>query len=110
MARAFICAEAQGKPEPMAKLLFSALDGRRPTLEGYAAQIGLDVPAFSKCYEAPETAARLAEDQVIGQDAQVLMLPTLFVGKERYDGETTAASLRASIDRELGSVEASAVP
>ncbi len=108
MARAFICAEAQGKAEPMAKLLFSALDGRRPTLEGYATQLGLDVPAFSKCYEAPETAARLAGDEAIGQDAQVLMLPTLFVGKERYDGETTAASLKASIEHGLNSMEATA--
>jgi protein-disulfide isomerase len=106
MARAFICAEAQGKAEPMAKLLFSVLDGRRPTLEGHATQLGLDVPAFSKCYEAPETAARLAEDQAIGQEAQVLMLPTLFVGKERYDGATTAASLKASIERGLNPMEA----
>ncbi len=101
MARAQYCAEAQGKPHEMVELLIHVSDGTRENCESQAAQLGLDVAAFRRCIDAPETTARLREDHSAGTEAQVLMLPTLFVGHDRFDGNVSAATLRTSIERAL---------
>jgi protein-disulfide isomerase len=102
-ARAQYCAESQGRGEPMFEALITAEDFSRPGCEAIASRVGLDIPSYRQCIDAPETAARLEEDRRVVQEAVVAMLPTLFVGHDRYDGNASAARLRASIDGALGS-------
>jgi predicted DsbA family dithiol-disulfide isomerase len=108
MARSQYCAEAQGKGLEMLDLLVGTPTGTREHCESQAARLGLDVATFRKCLDAPETTARLEEDKAAALEAQVLLLPTLFIGHDRFDGYAPAATLRKSIDRALGSFGAEA--
>lgn len=101
MARTQYCAEAQGKTHEMIDLLVESPAGTRESCESYAARLELDMAAFRKCLDDPATTARLKEDQAMAAEAPVFLLPTLFVGHDRFDGEATVATLRQAIDRAL---------
>jgi protein-disulfide isomerase/uncharacterized membrane protein len=60
-ARAALCADAQGKFEPMDDALFANQQAKLP-VETLAGQVGLDLGKFRACLAAPETAARLRQD------------------------------------------------
>jgi len=98
--RGAYCAEAQGKREEMVNELMDVLLAREDA-EGAAAKLGLNMAAYRACVDGPATSARLQEDQAAGVDAQIVTLPTFFVGKERFDGTAQGAALSASIDRAL---------
>src|SRR5262249_12293159 len=101
-ARAQYCAENQGKGEAMFAALFTSEVLKRPDCEAIATRVGLDIPSYRECLDAPATTARLQEDRKVADEAMAAMLPLLFVGHERFDGNVPAAALRASIDRALG--------
>ncbi len=92
LARAAICAEGQGKLEPMADLLFANQRAHRP-VEELAADAGLDLPRFRACIGAPETASRLASDVAAGAAAGVRATPTYFVNGVEYEGDLPALAL-----------------
>ena len=87
----------------MIDLLVGSPVGTRESCESQAARLELDMAAFRKCLDAPATTARLEEDQAMAAEAPVLLLPTLFVGYDRFDGAATAATLREAINRALPS-------
>lgn len=78
LARAWICAEAEGRGEPMADLLFKNQKSGRP-VEELAADAGLDRARFRECLGSPETGRRLASDVAAGMAMGVRATPTYVV-------------------------------
>lgn len=99
-ASAALCAEAQGRGEPMADRLFTASDLRPPALERMARELELDLPAFRACIASPETERRIADDIELLRQAGFEGLPTTYVGERRIlgaeDSEIFLAALEAA--------------
>jgi len=85
LARAAICAEAQGRFEEMDDLLYGNQQARRP-VEALAAQLGLDLPRFQACLGSAETERRLQDDIAEAVRSRVKATPTYFVGGVEFSG------------------------
>jgi protein-disulfide isomerase len=78
LARAGICAEAQGRLAEMDDALFRNQEKNRPVRD-LATDIGLDVPRFEACLDAPSTKERLSSDIAAGIRDGVRATPTYVV-------------------------------
>lgn len=58
----------------------------RDSLFRYAREVGLDIPAFRTCLDAPETRARVVADIEVGLKLGVASTPTLFFNGRIVDG------------------------
>jgi protein-disulfide isomerase len=85
LARVGICAEAQGKLEPMEDVLFANQTARRPVDE-LARGVGLDMAKLRACLASPETEARLRSDIEAGIRVGLRATPTFIVGGRQYPG------------------------
>jgi uncharacterized membrane protein/predicted DsbA family dithiol-disulfide isomerase len=86
LARAAICAEAQGQFEAMDNALFASQKAPA-TVEELAARLGLDLARFRACLAAPQTAARLAADIEAGMKAKLRSTPTYVVDGTLHEGK-----------------------
>jgi protein-disulfide isomerase/uncharacterized membrane protein len=84
-ARAAICADEQGRFEPMDDALYGNQRAKKP-VEALAADLGLDVPRFQACLAAPSTERRLQDDIAAALKANVKATPTYLVGGGEYNG------------------------
>ena len=66
-------------------------------LLGYAAELGLDVPRFTKQLYAHEHAGRVGQDVESADISGVSGTPTFFVNGRRHYGAFDAATLTAAI-------------
>ncbi len=85
LARVGICAEAQGKLEPVEDGLFANQVARRPVEEVVRAA-GLDLAQLRACLVAPETEERLRSDIEAGMRAGLKATPTFIIGGKQYPG------------------------
>jgi protein-disulfide isomerase len=85
LAKAAICAEAQGKFAAMDDALFANQQAKKP-VETLAAELGLDVAAFGACLGSQATEQRLAADIAAGLADQVKATPTYIAGGVQYSG------------------------
>jgi protein-disulfide isomerase len=92
LARAGICAEAQGRLAEMDDALFAA-QGQGTSPAELARRVGLDVPAFEACLAAPGTQGRLAEDIGAALQAGVKATPSYVIAGRVYSGEFPAQLL-----------------
>ncbi|MEI8257750.1 MAG: thioredoxin domain-containing protein, partial [Deltaproteobacteria bacterium] len=99
-SRAWICGDAQGHGEAMVDALFASVGSDRHSLDSVAARLGLDMDVFRSCLDAPATTERLARDRELAAEARVAFLPSIFVGREHFEGEVPTLTLRESILRE----------
>jgi protein-disulfide isomerase len=100
-ALAALCAEEQGRGEAMADKLFRA-DPERLTTEGtesLAGDVSVDLPRFRACVTSDRTRSHLAADRNAAGECGVNGLPTMFIGRERFDGAVSEEAVRASIER-----------
>ncbi len=87
LARAAICAEAQGQFAAMDDALFASQESPAPVPAAQlAAQLGLDGEKFRACLTAPATAARLADDIAAGIQAEFGGTPAYVVDGVVHDG------------------------
>jgi protein-disulfide isomerase len=86
LARAAICAEAQGQLEAMDDALFASQKAPAP-VEELAARLKLDAGRFRACLTAPATEARLAADIEAGLQAKVRSTPTFVVDGTLHEGK-----------------------
>jgi protein-disulfide isomerase/uncharacterized membrane protein len=86
LARAAICAEAQGQLEAMDDALFASQKAPVP-VEELAARLHLDMGQFKACLKAPSTEARLAEDIAAGMKAKLRSTPTYVVDGTLHEGK-----------------------
>ena len=78
LARAAICARAQGRFDEMDDALFANQRAKEPVQE-VARKVGLDLAAFGTCLDAPETVRALEAEVAEGTRAGVNATPTYVV-------------------------------
>ncbi|BDG04140.1 vitamin K epoxide reductase family protein [Anaeromyxobacter oryzae] len=86
LARAALCADAQGKFAAMDDALFGNQQAKLP-VESLASQVGLDLPRFKACLDSPDTATRLREDIDQGIALGVRATPSYAVNGKLYEGD-----------------------
>jgi protein-disulfide isomerase len=92
LARAAICADAQGRFAEMDDALFANQVDKQPVAR-LAARIGLDVPRFEACLGSPETARRLSADIADALKLDVRATPSYVLDGRVYPGELPPAVL-----------------
>lgn len=96
-ARAAICAEAQGRGEPMADRLFSVqLDDA--AIRAAAEALQLDLARFYACLNAPETDATLQRHAALLPEERFNGLPTTYIGPREIIGGRTETQLRDALE------------
>ncbi len=100
-ARTACCADEQGRGDRMAEALFRAEDLTVEGCERLAREAGLDMEAYRACMASQRPEVSLERDMNAARGAGVSGLPTLWIGRERFEGLQTAEVVRASIDRAL---------
>lgn len=93
LARAGICAEAQGRLAEMEDALFANQRDRAP-VEALASRLGLDLERFRACLSSPETARRLAADVAAAVRDGVRATPSYVVGGTVHAGRLPPELLR----------------
>jgi uncharacterized membrane protein len=85
-ARAYHCAVAQERGEPMADRLFEAEDLSREGTIAIARALDLDLAAFESCLDDAATERRIREDEEFAEDAEMAGLPTVYIGERSFLG------------------------
>lgn len=101
-AEAALAAHAQGKFWEMHDKMFanqSKLD--RPSLEGFAKEIGLDVEKFKKALDDKTFVAPVDADMKLGTDVGVQGTPSMFINGKKIQNATDADAIGKSIDELL---------
>jgi protein-disulfide isomerase len=103
-ARAWCCAERQGKEEEMAHALFSAPVEELTTegCERIASRLGLSIEAYRACIVDPATDAAIEADRKVFHAAEGEALPTIWVNEQVLVGAQTSEQLAAALDRATG--------
>jgi protein-disulfide isomerase len=86
LARAGICAEAQGRFEAMDDALFANQAEKAP-VEELARRMGLDLDRFNACLASAETEARLQRDIQEGIKAGIRGTPSYVVDGKPFPGD-----------------------
>lgn len=98
-AHAAVCAEAQGRGEPMADALFEAEDLSSPSLARLAQVLGLDEARFQSCLNDPATAARVERESALLVPPELEGLPTTYIGGKRLLGVQSAEAVADALAR-----------
>jgi len=72
------------------------------TLKGYAAELGLDVDAFAACLDGGQTADKVMQDFMIGQQNQFPPAPQFFIIVGERGGHVPLDQLQQAIEQLLG--------
>jgi protein-disulfide isomerase len=107
-ALAALAAGAQGKYWEMHDKLFAnqrALDAA--SMEGYAREVGLDIPRYQADLTSPSSAALIARDTELAGGLGVTGTPAIFINGRRFPGGASPIeSFKTLIDEELAKAEA----
>ncbi|HEX7477760.1 MAG TPA: thioredoxin domain-containing protein [Polyangiales bacterium] len=101
-AHAALSAHAQGKFWQLHDLMFAhqgALDQK--SLEGYAAQSGLDVAKFKKSMDDDGVDKQVEADIALGRKVHVEGTPSMFINGKRIENPTDFAEVQPAIDAAL---------
>ncbi len=101
-AEATLAAKAQGKFWEFHDKLFAnqqKLD--RPSLEGFAKEVGLDVPKFKKALDDKTYAPTVDAEQKLGEEVAVDGTPTMFLNGARIANPTDFDAISKQIDAAL---------
>jgi protein-disulfide isomerase/uncharacterized membrane protein len=109
-AIAYVCADEQGKGEPMSDILFDA-PSLGPGTELEAAEaLKLDMGRFQRCLASKTAPERVEREARILQDAGFEGLPTTFVGSDKILGAQSEETFRAAYERAAHGVGQSGTP
>jgi protein-disulfide isomerase len=101
-AQAAVAAEAQGKFWQMHDILFKNQQNiKRPDLEKYAKEIGLDVEKFKKDIDSPATKKRVNDDTELGKKLGVQGTPNFFINGRPLRGAVPYEQFKTAVDDEL---------
>lgn len=101
-AEASACAAEQGKFWPYHDRLFSNQGMLSDAdFREHAVQVGMDVAAFSACYDARKHAAEIDADVKAGDDAGVSGTPAFFINGRLLTGAQPVEAFKQIIDDEL---------
>ena len=93
-ARAYCCAEDQGKGDQMAHALFQSDELTPEACEKIAASLGLSLPAYQACVHDSSTDARIDEQIQRVKKAGLVGLPTVWIGDQVLVGLQPVETLR----------------
>jgi uncharacterized membrane protein/protein-disulfide isomerase len=96
-ARAFLCAQAQGKGDAMAEALFAAENLTPEHCEEIAASLGIPLDPFRACVADPATDERLDADLAWIKAASPDGLPVVWVQERMFFGVQSLETLRAAV-------------
>jgi protein-disulfide isomerase len=106
-AKAACCAEALGKGDAMADVLFrTSVDDLTPDgCANLAASLGLPLDAYKACIDSPETTARLVKDRQDFDKTAVKGdgLPLMWIGPRKVMGAADEATLSKVVGEALAS-------
>ncbi len=101
-AQAAVAAEDQGKFWKMHDILFKNQQNlKRPDLEKYAKEIGLDVEKFKKDIDSPATKKHVADDMELAKKLGVQGTPNFFIDGRPIRGAVPYEQFKSAIDDEL---------
>lgn len=100
------CAADQGKFWEMHDLIFMGQDqwsgivtsNPRKLLDGYAAQVGLDMKAYNECQSSQKNLARIQANKQAGVALGVGSTPTLIIGDKMYPGAMRFDDIKRTVD------------
>jgi predicted DsbA family dithiol-disulfide isomerase/uncharacterized membrane protein len=95
-ARAYCCAEDQGKGEEMADALFRSPDLSPEACERLAMSLGLSPATYRSCVVSPGTEARIDEQTQRARSSGLAGLPTVWIGDKGFVGLQSISTLRAA--------------
>lgn len=98
-ARAFICAEEQGRGSAMADALFQSAAPTPEAIGQFAEGLGLDTEAFSRCLMSSATEERLRQDGSRATQVGLRSLPTFWIGDRKFVGVQEADVVREALGR-----------
>jgi protein-disulfide isomerase len=101
-AEASLAAHAQGKFWPYHDRLFQkqgSLD--RKSLEAYAQEVGLDLPAFKRSLDDGTFDGQIDTDVALARDAKVDGTPTMFINQQRAPNPTEFDAVAPMIEAAL---------
>ena len=98
-ARAYLCADAEGHGESMARRLFAAESLDTPALLEQARAEGLDLPSFGECLTATSTVERLERESALFEEVGLRGLPSTFIGDELVVGAQPREVLERALDQ-----------
>src|SRR5262249_49620726 len=93
-ARAYCCAEEQGKASAMADALFTAPSLTKDGCAQTAAAIGLTMPAYERCVVSPATDQRIDDQVKQVRIAGLRGLPTVWIGERVIGGPAPPEPIR----------------
>ena len=101
-AQAAVAAENQGKFWQMHDILFKNQQNiKRPDLDKYAAEIGLDMAKFKQDIESPATKKRVDDDLELGKKLGVQGTPNFFINGRPVRGAVPYEQFKSAVDDEL---------
>jgi protein-disulfide isomerase len=101
-AEAAEAAGAQGQFWPMHDILLANQQALAPQdLERYAAQLGLDVPAFTAALDQRTYQPEVQDDFMSGVRSGVGGTPTFYINDVRYDGDYDEEALKKAIEKAI---------
>ncbi|HVJ17338.1 MAG TPA: thioredoxin domain-containing protein [Polyangiaceae bacterium] len=109
-ARAYVCADEQGKGEPFGDLLFEEELFSHSAQREAAAKLGVDAARFEACLRAPETDKRIDREAKILRDTGFEGLPTTFIGAKKIVGAQAEEYFRAAYEHEARGLGNSGIP
>jgi protein-disulfide isomerase len=95
-ARAYCCADNQGKGEAMADALFRANDLSPEGCERLAVSLGLSAPEYRACIASAATEARIDKEYQQAKNAGLAGLPTVWIGDKGFVGLQSLVTLRSA--------------
>lgn len=98
-ARAYVCADRQGKGEPMADALFESRDLTKDNCEKLAEGLELSMADYRACVTDPATEARIEAEIARIRAAGFQGLPTVWIGSERLRGLQSEKRIREAFER-----------
>jgi protein-disulfide isomerase len=104
-ARAAEAAKQQGEFWGMAELLYAqqaawenlSVPDATEYFAGLAAQLDMDVNQWRAAYDSSAVRNAVALDAAAARDLNLPGTPTIFIGGEQYDGDRSAAGIRAAV-------------
>ncbi len=94
-----VCADKLGKGDAMADELFKAEDMSPENVEKLAVKIGLNDKEFKDCMKSDYPKEQLRKVNEERKLLQLQGLPSMYIGKECYQGVQTKRTIRSSIER-----------
>jgi uncharacterized membrane protein/predicted DsbA family dithiol-disulfide isomerase len=101
-AMAWCSADAQGKGDAMAAELFAAKpENMTPAgCEALAIKVGCDVTKYRETFASLDLQTRIKRDMADAEAAKINGLPTIYIGKQKFEGsDHTPDALLAAIER-----------